>query len=345
MPPAGVAAEVRWVTPEFAMQQLVYSKTNVSGPGHIAIVLPSLPEIKGYSRNVVTLAFPTIVGDGRKVPGFSPKITAKNAPGFDGARLLDNAPATFVTLPPPTPKKPQVLDLEFAQPFEAERLVLSGRDRAQEFDGILQTSDDGNSFRTIRNFRSTSTNLTVTFEQTPARHFRIAITTSQGKALEFFSLELFPIHRIELYKAKSGLSRGPWPLRERLSLPDYSAVHLKDVLDLSTNTDESGRLNCDLPKGDWTILRFGTTLMGTENHPAPAGGLGLECDKLSAEAIEGTSPRLLGNSQRKLEKMCPVLSAQFILIAGKLVFKTGLRSFCRNLNDCAAMTQSLTCPR
>src|SRR3954465_11256836 len=62
-----------WVMPEFAMQQLVHSKTNFSGPGHVDMLLPKLPEIKGYSRNVVTLAFPTIVGDGAKVPGFSPK--------------------------------------------------------------------------------------------------------------------------------------------------------------------------------------------------------------------------------------------------------------------------------
>jgi hypothetical protein len=48
--------------------------------------------------------------------------------------------------------------------------------------------------------------------------------------------------------------------------------------------DEHGVLRCELPPGEWTILRFGHTTTGVENHPAPAGGLGLESDTLSRTA-------------------------------------------------------------
>src|ERR1035438_4489184 len=36
----------------------------------------------------------------------------------------------------------------------------------------------------------------------------------------------------------------------------------------------------------WTILRMGHTSVGMENHPAPDGGGGLECDKYSREAMD-----------------------------------------------------------
>ncbi|MDR1223659.1 MAG: hypothetical protein LBL07_12405 [Tannerella sp.] len=40
------------------------------------------------------------------------------------------------------------------------------------------------------------------------------------------------------------------------------------------------------PEGDWTVLRVGYTINGRKNHPAPDEGRGLECDKLSREAVK-----------------------------------------------------------
>ena len=40
------------------------------------------------------------------------------------------------------------------------------------------------------------------------------------------------------------------------------------------------------PTGKWTILRFGHTSTGKQNHPAPEAGRGLECDKLSKRAAK-----------------------------------------------------------
>ena len=56
------------------------------------------------------------------------------------------------------------------------------------------------------------------------------------------------------------------------------------ILDLTGKMDQNGLLGCDLPAGNWTILRFGHTTTGVKNHPAPAGGVGLETDKLSRTA-------------------------------------------------------------
>lgn len=61
----------------------------------------------------------------------------------------------------------------------------------------------------------------------------------------------------------------------------------KDNLIIRTDgIDNSGRLLKALPKGEWTILRFGHTTTGHRNDTAPISGQGLEVDKLSKEALD-----------------------------------------------------------
>ena len=48
-----------------------------------------------------------------------------------------------------------------------------------------------------------------------------------------------------------------------------------------------GTLKWTVPEGDWTLYRFGYTTNGKDNHgTGPSGGIGLECDKMSREAVD-----------------------------------------------------------
>jgi hypothetical protein len=58
------------------------------------------------------------------------------------------------------------------------------------------------------------------------------------------------------------------------------------IIDLTSQLSADGTLDWKPPAGDWTILRFGHTPNGTENHPAGSGGRGLECDKMSRSAVD-----------------------------------------------------------
>ena len=64
------------------------------------------------------------------------------------------------------------------------------------------------------------------------------------------------------------------------------AVDRSAVVDLSDAMAPDGRLDWQVPDGDWTILRFGYICNGAINHPATKHGRGLEIDKLSAAAAE-----------------------------------------------------------
>jgi hypothetical protein len=76
--------------------------------------------------------------------------------------------------------------------------------------------------------------------------------------------------------------------------PSDETISLSRLVDLTASLDKNGWIEWDVPEGSWTILRLGRTSTGKENHPAPASGRGLECDKLSREAAEAHFSGLMG---------------------------------------------------
>lgn len=63
-------------------------------------------------------------------------------------------------------------------------------------------------------------------------------------------------------------------------------VRSGDVMDITEAMNADGTLSWHAPEGEWVVLRIGHTTTGTENHPAVAGGRGLEIDKMSAAATD-----------------------------------------------------------
>ena len=63
-------------------------------------------------------------------------------------------------------------------------------------------------------------------------------------------------------------------------------IPLEQVVDSRGKVGADGRLNWQVPPGRWTILRIGHTPTGIYLFPTPAGGAGLDCDKLSKEAAD-----------------------------------------------------------
>ena len=277
-----------WVTPQLAMQQLVWARTNLSGPSRYDGPLPKLEPVKGYERDIATLAFPSVVGDGAPMPGFAPKITGSIALGEQAQKLIDHNPNTGVSFPAPRKGKSQQLQLEFAEPFMAQRLTLTTGVSNQTVSGDLQISEDGKSFRKVREFVIRRPTLALEFEEVLAKYFRIMFTEMQpaGTALQVSEVELVPLYRIAMTQVKSGNGRGAWPALRQTNVPAYAVVQREKVIDISDKVNGAGRLVWDVPEGQWTVIRFGHVPVGTMNHPPNAGGLGLECDKLSKEAIE-----------------------------------------------------------
>lgn len=79
-----------------------------------------------------------------------------------------------------------------------------------------------------------------------------------------------------------------------------SYVPRDKIMDLSGLMDKDGKLSWNAPATgvsgslDWTVMRIGHTFTGRKNHPAPATGIGPECDKLSKEGIEANYNGMIG---------------------------------------------------
>ena len=77
------------------------------------------------------------------------------------------------------------------------------------------------------------------------------------------------------------------PPTAAINAPAAAAVPHDKIVDVTGKLHPDGSLDWNPPSpGNWTIVRFGHTSSGKTNHPASESGIGLECDKLSREAMD-----------------------------------------------------------
>jgi hypothetical protein len=85
-----------------------------------------------------------------------------------------------------------------------------------------------------------------------------------------------------------------------IALPATGIPTTDQVFDLSAKMDASGDLAWDAPEGEWSIYRFGHTTTGAMIQPAQWDAIGLECDKMSVEAVTFHVKHVLGEIKKHL---------------------------------------------
>ena len=266
-----------WITPELSMQKVVWSETVVVGGKKFEGVLPKPPTTKDYYREIAVLAMPMPAGD-------------------DVKKTIEK---TMVRRP--EPGKPQIVAIDVPEPFMARSLVATfGNGNLRRLvKGSLEVSDDGKSFRKVRDFNVSPPVLSLAFAPVTGRHFRIVFTEftdSELKMLDLKKVELSPLYQIDNIQAKASFipqmnhaAPASWP-----EVPAGLAIPRDKILDISDKMDSAGKVSWDAPPGKWLVLRFGHTTTGQDNRPAPKSGRGLECDKLSKEAAGAMYNGLMG---------------------------------------------------
>ena len=287
-----------WNTPEHGMQIVVTSETQVHGPTLFNEALPQPPTKLNSYQDIAVLAFRTPPGG--SVQALAPKVSV-SVPGADPGALTDGKDHTAVVFPPPTPDVPQFIQFEFDQPYAARQLELKPGQGCPMYEcqGTLEASDDGSAFRMVTAFvmPESSEKQTITFAPVSARFYRVVFKKiySAMKQLSIAGAELSPKLGIENFSGKTFRNRGGnyKPVGDTGFAPD-EVVSRDGLVDLTGRLGTDGKLNWDVPAGDWTILRVGHTPTGRTNHPAPKEGIGLECDKLSREAVEAHWAGMMG---------------------------------------------------
>ncbi|MDR3219313.1 MAG: DNA-binding protein [Dysgonamonadaceae bacterium] len=288
-----------WITPERAMQKVVWSRTNIQGGKKINLQLPQPESYKDYYEDIAVFACPALPGEGLSSEKLQPKVTT-NVPGVDAQFLTDiNTKESFSS------KEPCWILFAFDEPFTCRTIQVqpSGRNfQAQRF--TVEAGDDGIHFKKIsqleaprQGWQNDDFPMTHAIPPTTARYFRFLYDlegTEPGsedldvakwkQSLKIKYIRLSSEARIHQYEGKNGSVWRVSPRTTPAQIPDELCVDKKKIKDVTRYTDKFGRLQWDAPEGEWTILRMGHTSTGHTNATGGKGS-GLECDKFNPEAI------------------------------------------------------------
>lgn len=154
-----------------------------------------------------------------------------------------------------------------------------------EYNLALEARGSDDVFRKVASIpQTTASAISVNFGPVYADSLRLVNADGTPSGLVF---EVFDRTRISHAEEKAGFS-SPYDLDSFVTTaaPAESFAGCDDVRDISAMFDSAaGRLTWNAPSGGrWRIIRFGYTLTGRRNGPAPAEATGLEVDKLDSAA-------------------------------------------------------------
>lgn len=180
--------------------------------------------------------------------------------------------------------RPEVNLYCFDEPQTFAAVSLSdGRERDQwankpaDTTAVLYASMDGKAYRKVTVIPTTNAgHSTVNFTPVTGRFFKVE---TPGKVRDF---ELYTIPRVHHAEEKAGFA-APHDLADFPTLAH--GTFASEAIDLTGKVND-GILCWDVPEGRWKIYRFGWSLTGKQNHPAPAEATGLEVDKMDPVAWE-----------------------------------------------------------
>lgn len=174
----------------------------------------------------------------------------------------------------------------------------------------LEASNDGTTWHKVAELDTgRSPETTVAFPAATAKYFRVTFRRgippkppawAKGLSPKGFGFHVgaapttYKIAELELH---TGARVNHWQEKAafvptidlyRFPTPDYgpnSVVKTSNVINLTSKMQPDGTLDWTPPPGRWAILRFGYSLLGITNHPAPAESTGLEVDKLNGADV------------------------------------------------------------
>lgn len=305
-----------WIGKEDGAKQLVYSETQMDGPGQATIPLPQpLTRLDVY-HDVAVLAYK------EKFPRpLAPvQVTSNNVKsGYCGeenwpaVHAVDYDQHTYWRIQTPcTNENPAILELRYAQPIKAVSALLKVMPFDGPAEGEIQVSDDGNEFRRICDFsmQLREENKELNFSETTGTYFRLVIRRANDSELQLREFQLFRkgdnhYYRpgVKWWEYKSGnRAWWLWPPNPYEALEEMDSYNrpgdliATEIIDLTSKMDSNGKLNWQIPEGQWTVLRFGWTPLA---EPARMGSGGYEADVLSTKAAD----LMMDNAARRMHEL------------------------------------------
>ncbi|MFC0681562.1 glycosyl hydrolase [Lysobacter korlensis] len=319
--PGWSAAGGPWVEPSDAMKKVVWSETIVAGGGPLCCVLPALPAVSGryqdvprwgspndpeFARDTRVLAVPALADHDPLIPA-SAEVDGMPT---DARTLWDGLFADGLVLRRDLDGGTSTVTYRYDEPVSIGAVTVGlpgarGFGSAPPAVATLEVSDDGIRFRTVTTLPpSQSPVRSRSFAPVRGRWLRLVLDFAPAGStvppmapgvlplpfppprpeLSVTQFLLFGGGRVSAVEEKAGFATAPDYYG--LDSPEAATAIPRDsVLDLTPYVRD-GVLEWDAPPGQWRIVRFGSSLTGHTNGPAPAEATGLEVDKLDAGRVE-----------------------------------------------------------
>lgn len=272
-----------WITPEFAMKRIVTSDAKVEGGGRRTVKLVKPQTQEGFYREIGVWA----------VREWMTPLTATVA----------------------ETKVDTTLTYDFGSPQTVRGLHITFF-RNGEADFAVKASDDGRNWRTVRtiwykNRRSRNdVGVTRSFSLPPftARYAKLETVKWHPLGETCKSAFFSSSETVEDADERNSGTVGEF---DTYSHAQYAPINPKavvscpDSIDLTAQFDaNTDTLSWNAPKGAWRVFRLAATCTGKRQVSSSDTGTGLECDKLSAEALDFHFDRLLakfGDAAKELK--------------------------------------------
>ena len=268
----------------------------------------SVSAVPSFYADAAVVAFRLTSAD-KPFASLNPKVSSSGGT-FSVADLTDGDLENARLLPPGEVGEETWIQYEFPIPQTFKAFTVCGANHLplEDFNGgptnrSLQVSDDGTTFREVAKISgSIVPQNTVSILPATGKYFRFVIKTlppidnpfaaMMGASAEKpkpvgVNVSEFVLHttdRIDQFEDKTGFT--PWSESGELNTGSYTDKEsIVEVVDLSQKMKSDGTLSWEAPKGNWSIIRFGYSLTGRQNHPASPEATGLEVDKLDKEAV------------------------------------------------------------
>lgn len=273
-----------WITPEESMKMAVWSETIIASNGkNIKLKLSQPTTREGFYKDIAVVAYPALASEMADLEN-KPTITSSDN-NFDASLLIDGKVDRATNIKMTGNKKPWV-QYEYKTPATIRSVYMIFVPGAGEAE--LQYSNDGKEFKSVKNLFKVRTGkgewgINESFEPVTSRFFRLQLNDE----FNIKEAKLLSTQFVQNVLGLTSMARTEDADLKPIGTPVSSMVINKNnIIDLSTSMTPDGTLIAKLPKGNWTIMRFGFTSTSAFNWPASDEGRGLECDKFSKAAIE-----------------------------------------------------------
>jgi hypothetical protein len=291
-----------WITPELAMQQVTWSELCIEGGRTLKVKLPQPLKKLDYYKDISVIAFRSLPGEIALT-----KIARKIKTNTGGIKF-EQVTGQFsdgVKIEPATRDGEAFVQFDFIEPQEIQQLSFVTATYGNNKGSIIvKTSDDGKTFKEVATLTTGSPFGAPTGEISFTKNLDLFKTKYLqlvcDHARSFSQIRFSNVRRAEDWDKRANYSFNRSGAESVKELP---AIQENDIINISEHLKEDGTIDWSAPKGDWTILRFGFTPLGTENRSAPDTGVGLECDKYNAAALEFHFNKMMDNLLPSLAKL------------------------------------------